>query len=597
MKNLLLLSLIITIQLTTGCKKNENEDAVAIDSGTPGNTLRTCIVGQVKDENGYPLNAVSVSASNSTVQTNYDGIFMLKDVSVNPARCVLTLDKPGYFKRIHAFIPSAGINYIRVTMVKDDVAESISSTSGATVTLSDFSSVKFLPNSFVTTAGVDYNGMVNISIKHLSPDDNEFASSIPGGDLAAKDANGNDVVLYSYGMIGVILKGSSGEVLQLAAGTTATIKTPIAASQLATAPATLPLWYFDESTNLWKEEGMANKIGNMYVATVSHFSWWNCDVPGARATVTGKVIDCRGTVISNAVVTFDGQYTLVSNQNGQYTSWVPAGMPHTSQVLLTNNPGFSNSQLENIPPLSPGQVYTVPDLVTACPARVSGIFTNCAGSGDPAIIFINDGTHSFFSFTPDGVFDVNVMPNAQASILALGSQGNFTDLITTPPQGQTSSLGTRVLCDSTPNSVSKGENWFILNGGGFNNKLFAIDTTETVHTWGTYSTYCKATGHDKQTGIGTVLAVYTGGNPIGSYPYNGNMAAGYVGLDIDGNNSGTFDFFTCNNNGLPGFGTIDIVRYDTIGGRVIAQFAGTIPKTNTNTLINVVGQVNVVRRQ
>jgi hypothetical protein len=48
---------------------------------------------------------------------------------------------------------------------------------------------------------------------------------------------------------------------------------------LTNAPATIPLWYFNDTLGIWKEEGTATKQGNNYVGSVSHFSFWNCDVP------------------------------------------------------------------------------------------------------------------------------------------------------------------------------------------------------------------------------------------------------------------------------------------------------------------------------
>jgi len=94
--------------------------------------------------------------------------------------------------------------------------------------------------------------------------------------LYAQAADGTAKVLQTFGMMQVELRGSGGEKLQIAKTHTAQIKMQIDASQMATAPSSIPLWHFDEAKGYWTEEGSATKVGNQYVGNVSHFSWWGC---------------------------------------------------------------------------------------------------------------------------------------------------------------------------------------------------------------------------------------------------------------------------------------------------------------------------------
>ncbi len=55
-------------------------------------------------------------------------------------------------------------------------------------------------------------------------------------------------------MAAVELTGTSGELLQIATGKKATLTLSIPSSLAASAPATIPLWFFDEAKGLWKEE-------------------------------------------------------------------------------------------------------------------------------------------------------------------------------------------------------------------------------------------------------------------------------------------------------------------------------------------------------
>jgi len=68
---------------------------------------------------------------------------------------------------------------------------------------------------------------------------------------------------------------------KIASDKKATITMPLSGLLSAAPPTSIPLWYFNESNGLWKQDGTATKTGNTYVGEVSHFSWWNCDLPNA----------------------------------------------------------------------------------------------------------------------------------------------------------------------------------------------------------------------------------------------------------------------------------------------------------------------------
>ncbi|MFI5217913.1 MAG: carboxypeptidase-like regulatory domain-containing protein [Bacteroidia bacterium] len=460
-----------------------SKDEMSGHGGGNPNTIRTTISGMVLDENNAAINNVTITAYSQTTTTNQYGVFVLKDVNINKDRCIIHFTKAGYFNRTHAFISSANtVNYVRVVLISNAQTHTLQATLGGTVTLPDNSSIQFAPNSFVTAAGTAYTGIVNLTVKHLSPDAANFGFMIPGGDLAGQNLNGDDVALVTYGMMGIELKGSSGETLQLASGTTATLTLSIAASQVATAPATIPLWYFDETTSLWKEEGTATKVGNNYVGTVQHFSWWNCDYPCGMAYINGKVVDCEGSPLANIFVTIiasNGYSTfVVTNQNGVYTILIAAGFSSTVQVITTNNPWLTqNSQLENIPALTAGQTYNVPDLGIPCPTRVIGTIKTCAGENTLGIVFIFNGNgFSNYYATETGLFNIPVIENAQLELLAFNNLISNQQIITSLVAPNTLDVGNLLLCDST---IFMGNN-FVLNGGSFSNQSFNISATSAT---------------------------------------------------------------------------------------------------------------------
>jgi len=138
--------------------------------------------------------------------------------------------------------------------------------------------------------------------------------------------------------------------LQIATGKKATLTLSIPSSLTATAPATIPLWYFDETKGLWKEEGSATKTGNTYVGDVSHFSYWNCDFPFPnRVQFDCTLVDANGNPLPGLDVWINypsGQTTGchgTTNENG----YAAGGIPANSQLVLKV---FSNAQgCNNIP--------------------------------------------------------------------------------------------------------------------------------------------------------------------------------------------------------------------------------------------------------
>jgi hypothetical protein len=460
------------------------------------NNLRTTVTGIVSDESNAPLSDVTVTAYGQTTATNEYGAFVLKNINANKDRCVLEFSKSGFFNRTHGFIASGNtVNYVNIVLMSNAASQTVSASSGGTVVLTDGSTVDFQPNSFVTAAnGSAYSGTVNIAIKHLSPDDDNFGFMSPGGDLLGKNLNDEDVVLISYGMLGVELTGG-GEALQLAPGTTATLTMSIAASQLASAPATIPLWYFDETTSLWKEEGTANKVGNNYVGTVQHFSWWNYDYQGPKSFIQGKVVDCNGVPLPNMHVTVNGWYIMTTNQNGEFYDAVPCGMTFTIQVLASNNPGLTtDGPLLNIPALTANHVYTVPDMIVSCATKVAGTLSLCNGESANGFVYITDSAgFNRMAFTSNSSFNSIVIPNTELYLTAsdfIGMNKNH-QTISAIPQGEVLNLGAIALCDLGVAATST--NNFTLTGGPFSNELFEIHDS-AAYTYGTNTVFWVMSG-------------------------------------------------------------------------------------------------------
>ena len=153
-------------------------------------------------------------------------------------------------------------------------------------------SITIPANAFVRPNGQLATGKV---IVEFSPWD------IQSSDLNAMPANGvaqnaqNQIVdLISAGMISATFKNEQGETLQLARGKTADLMMDLPINNIANQEmmvgTEIPMWYFDEATGLWIEEGIGHVVesvqsatGLAVHATVSHFSTWNWDFQYAGA--------------------------------------------------------------------------------------------------------------------------------------------------------------------------------------------------------------------------------------------------------------------------------------------------------------------------
>ena len=138
-----------------------------------------------------------------------------------------------------------------------------------------------LPAELVDIDGNYYSGEVRVKNKYFGPDNPAYIQEGPSN-MTGLNEEDNYVLLGSLGMYYVeLLDPSTDEKLTIPSGQTASISFPIADVQKDIVPASIPLWSLDEDAGIWILEGEAQRIDDKMVAEVSHFSFWNCDLPYA----------------------------------------------------------------------------------------------------------------------------------------------------------------------------------------------------------------------------------------------------------------------------------------------------------------------------
>ncbi|MFN5323656.1 MAG: FISUMP domain-containing protein [Bacteroidota bacterium] len=339
-RKLLALALMMVVVIVA-CKKDETEEPSPNpppSSDLWGQGVSASVYGTVTDENGAAVAGATVNAGGSTATTDAQGVFRINDFNAYQNLGYVKVAKQGYFPGSRSFVPLSGGNRVNIRLLSNTPDGSVSSSSGATINDANSAVEITLPANGIVKNNAPYNGTVRVAIRHIDTQSDNFSEEMPGN-LIGVQQNNQSRGLQSYGMVAAELTDNAGQPLQLAAGQTATVRFPIAAQQQATAPNTIDLWSFDEQNGYWKQEGTATKQGSEYVAQVSHFSFWNCDIPGDWITLQGTITNTNGQPIPGATVTLNSQTSGTAsdytNAQGQFSGWVPAGQSFTMTVQVS----------------------------------------------------------------------------------------------------------------------------------------------------------------------------------------------------------------------------------------------------------------------
>ena len=280
-----------------------------------------------------------VAAGASTTTTDANGQFTLKDIQLYKDAGFVKVTKAGYFTGSRTFLVNGNTtNNIKIQLLPKTVSGTIASSSGGNVDVTGGAKINFTASSFVNAASnTAYSGDVAVAGYYLNPADANFREYMPG-DLRGVSTTNKEGILKSFGMLSVEMNDAGGQKLQLAEGKTATITIPIPSAMQAAAPATISLWYFDETKGIWKEEGTATKQSTNYVGTVSHFSFWNAGEQGADVQLDATFkSDTSGLALTNKLVAITsvnfGTTKGYTDNNGKISGLVPANEALNRRLL------------------------------------------------------------------------------------------------------------------------------------------------------------------------------------------------------------------------------------------------------------------------
>ena len=303
------------------------------DSVPPLAAATGAISGTVVASNtGAALDGVVVTSAGRSASTAADGSYTLTEVPVGDGQ-VVAFVRAGHAKGVLVVPVTLGATTAanaRLTPV--GATQSFDAATATTITVAGTPAQVSLPAAgLVNASGAVATGTVTAEVTPINPATNP--ANMPGNYMAQALGNNTAQPIESFGALNVTLKDAAGNALNLAAGQTATIRIPLA-TRSASVPATIPLFYFNETTGLWVEEGTATLAGTApneyYEGTVSHFTYWNADQVIDTIRVIGCVQDEAGAKVTGAEVSsygsnYSGRNSVFTNANCDFAVAIRKG--------------------------------------------------------------------------------------------------------------------------------------------------------------------------------------------------------------------------------------------------------------------------------
>ncbi|MFK7859235.1 MAG: hypothetical protein AB8B64_10450 [Granulosicoccus sp.] len=351
-------------------------------------TLST-ISGRVTTSDGLPVTSASIladSGSDSIVtMTDAEGRFLMSLVADTIYR--LNIDSDEHASQLKVVKSPLQDEFLNLEFTLQPTQLSgipISHNDPADINGFNGSRVTLQPNSFVDSDGQIITGPVLLSMTSVDVSNPADLAAFPG-DFVGRTETGVDSPIVSLGVTNFEFTTPDGTPVQLAEGAEATILIPVYAERYPDGTPVMvgdniPLWSLDEETGQWIQEGEGTVVGNedsptglSLQATVSHFSWWNCDVTlnavPVQILVTGS---SSGTALINATASQDLGWrpdtvtTVVAIGDTTRPLFVPNGIEVCYSADLTYQNGSTASTdrpcftfTSTIPPLP--IVLTAPD--------------------------------------------------------------------------------------------------------------------------------------------------------------------------------------------------------------------------------------------
>lgn len=242
--------------------------------------VTTSVQGIVFKGFGERESGIVVTCGGKTTTTSKDGKFFLKDVRVNPNAAFIKAElntSNSYLPTIHSFVvnDTNAVQYVEFTAEYyfDGYDPRFNAATGGTVHGPDLGpSTTFQPHQVLNTDGTFYNDEVTVHFHGYVQVSKPLDDNMEWNGLYRGITKQNkEVGLKNWYDLQLRMLDKTGQILHLdtSNGKTISISTPI----FKDIPDSLPVWYLDEKSGFWKEEGIAKHIGDSLVFRTQHMGF------------------------------------------------------------------------------------------------------------------------------------------------------------------------------------------------------------------------------------------------------------------------------------------------------------------------------------
>jgi hypothetical protein len=342
-----------------------------VQTGTVSGQVTTLVNGVVT-----PVTGATVTTSAGSTTSGGDGTFTV------PApvgeRSVIHVEAGGYAEAFPvAYVTSGQTTGLGVRLLATGVTSVVSVSTGGTVTVPNSTAQITLPaDGLVPKNGGAAAGTVNVAVTPINPANDP---RLMPGDFTGVSAGGITPI-ESFGALLIDIRDNSGTRYNLATGQTATIRIPL--GTLSTnPPATIPLFYFDDNTGLWQQEGSATLQGTglnqFYTGTVRRISYWNADRAFETVFVSGCLRDSNNQAVANQLVStngtdYSGRAVGITAADGTFRVAVRRDSRATLSVVEFSLQTFTFTTVTNVVTIGPSTIdFTLSNCLVKAPGPLT----------------------------------------------------------------------------------------------------------------------------------------------------------------------------------------------------------------------------------